>query len=110
MLFVPPGVVLLEGVLPLKLGSLLPVAGPVATYSLLLLLLLEEEFPGVAFPFVLPGVEDAVLLEPPGVELLEKFPEELPGVFVPVVVFDTVLFTFSAFPLLVVQAPLAAKV
>ena len=100
---------MLDGVLPLKLGSILPVAGPVATYSLLLLLLLEE-FPGVVFPVVLPGVEEAVLLELPGVKLLEKVPELLPGVFVPAVVFDAVLFTFSAFPLLVVQAPLAAKV
>ena len=94
---------MLDGVLPLKLGSILPVAGPVATYSLLLLLLLEE-FPGVVFPVVLPGVEEAVLLKLPGVKLLEKVPELLPGVF------DAVLFTFSAFPLLVVQAPLAAKV
>ena len=45
---------------------------------------------------VLPGVEEAVLLELPGVKLLEKVPELLPGVFVPAVVFDAVLFTFSA--------------
>ena len=112
MLFVPPGVVLLLEefpVLPLKLGSLLPVAGPVATYSLLLVLLLEE-LPGVALPLVLPGVEEAVLFVLPGAELLEEVPELPPGVVAPDVVFDVVLFTFSAFPPLVVQAPLAAKV
>ena len=99
MLLVPPGVeLLLDGfpLLPLKLGSLLPVAGPLATYSLLLL---EKELPGLTLPLVFPGAE-----------LLEKFPEELPGVFVPAVVFEAGLFTFNAFPLLVVQAPLAAKV
>ena len=86
----------------------MPVAGPVATYSLLLLLVEEE--PGV----VLPGVD---ALELPGavlLELLELFPPgtvlvlelELPGVRL----LDVLVFALIALPLLVVQAPFAAKV
>ena len=84
-----------EGVLPLKLGSLFPVAGPVDTYSLLLLLLLFElKLPGAVLVLVLPGV----------------VPEEVlfPGTVLEFVLL--LLLTFRAFPLLVVQAPFAAKV
>ena len=103
-------------VLPLKLGSLFPVAGPEATYSLLLLLL-EDELPGVVLPLILPGVEAVLLIillllpgvtppvvvfvTEPGAELLEEL---LPGV-----VLLEVLLPLSAFPLLVMQAPFAAK-
>lgn len=86
-----------EGVLPLKLGSFFPVAGPVDTYSLLLLLLL--------FELKLPGAVLLLVLVLPGV-----VPEEVlfPGTVLEFVLL--LLLTFRAFPLLVVQAPFAAKV
>ena len=85
-----------EGVLPLKLGSFFPVAGPVDTYSLLLLLFVVEP-PGV----VLPGVVDDELL--PGVLLL-------PGVVMLVELFVALPLMLMALPPLAVQAPFAAKV
>ena len=73
-------------VLPLKLGSFLPVAGPEATYSLLLLLL-EEELPGVeaallTVGLVLPGVTlpVAVLVTEPGAELPEELLHKVAGI------------------------------
>ena len=79
--------------LPLKLGSLFPVAGPVDTYSLLLLLLL--------FELKLPGAVLLLVLVLPGEVLF-------PGTVLEFVLL--LLLTFRAFPLLVVQAPFAVKV
>lgn len=91
----------------------MPVAGPVETYSLLLVLLFEILVGAVLLvELLLPGAEEPeievvpeVLL--PGVLEALVFPvvDVLPGV-----VEEVLLFVFSATPLLAVQTPFAAKV